>query len=163
MTANESLELLGTLERGPLRRIGGFSGRQVRYLATQGVLSASGRESAGQGDTRLYTADDVALQRLYVRLKAAGMPPWQIRGIFVYLGPPLRLALQRGQDRVLVVNGGRGSLLTAREALRAPGDVRVPLRSLRQGVPAAVRHLRAQQPTVWAGWRRQSVREALTR
>ena len=75
MTANESLELLGTLERGPLRRIGGFSGRQVRYLATQGVLSASGRESAGQGDTRLYTADDVALQRLYVRLKAAGMPP----------------------------------------------------------------------------------------
>ena len=54
MTANESLELLGTLERGPLRPIGGFSGRQVRYLATQGVLSASGCESAGQGDEALH-------------------------------------------------------------------------------------------------------------
>ncbi len=162
VTAGESLQLLGTLDRGTMRRIGGVTSRQVRYLSTQGVLRASGRESSGQGDTRLYTGDDVTLLRLYARLRAADVPAWQIRALLLYLGPALRTAIQRRQDLVLVVDGARASLLRPRQAREAPGYVRVPLREVWQGVTAAVRQLRAHQPTLWAGWRFQPAREAVT-
>jgi hypothetical protein len=123
--------------------------RSVLLLDTRGRAITPQRH----GETRLYTADDVAVVRLVLRLRAAGVSPTVARVVAACLRPELGRSWRL--PRALAVAGLRGELLPL-NAGRPTGTIAwVSLREVWAGIEAAIRTTRRTQPEVWQ-WKPQS-------
>ena len=151
LTAPEVLDVVRTLEpaRGATLTVG-----KLRYLDQH--LSARADDVTNQA--RLYTVQDVALVRLFLRL-AAKVPVWQARAVVALRNAELRRGMERGDSIALVVDWPDAFVVPLSEALRY--DVRVTLRSVLSGVEDAIRRRRMAEPTVWAGWVSMPANEAV--
>lgn len=162
VSVREVCDLLVRLERRSLSRLGGrfaegLSARQLRYLDVSAVLET--KRANGQPQyARLYTAVDVMLVRVWLRLLAEGVPDSRARSALIYLNTALRAALdQPTTDRALVVVKGtaRGMVVPAR-VQRGDAFAVIPLAAVQHGVREAVAALRADVPEMWSGRRYES-------
>lgn len=142
LTASELLEEVARLEplNGPA-----LTERRLRYLDQ----NLSARSSGVTNQARLYTVQDVALVRLFLRL-SRNVPAWQARAVLALRSRELRKALEGGVPLSLVVDWPDVRLVPTPEAGRY--DVRVSLRSVLSGVETAIARRREATPNVWAGW-----------
>lgn len=129
------------------------SARRVRYLL--------GGPVQGHGRTRFYTALDVAVVQLVLRLEQAGVSPWVGRVVIAYLGDELRAALRAGARGAVRIQGVRAELVAVNAHEQSVAATAfVPLADIWRGVVPAVRRIRTQRPTVWM-WREMSAGDAM--
>ena len=98
---------------------------------------------------------EIALVRLWLQIQGAGtVPDYVARAALAYLGRELRAELARStSDKVLVMHGLRGELVTAAAAKRAKGRRRAGSRldSTRRGVADRLMALRTTVPFILYG------------
>lgn len=124
------------------------------YTLPIGVTAPGGR-------TKLYTAADVALARLFGRMRAMGLPARVGRAALGFVQADLRAALQaRGRSALVISQGARssywGRVVAGSEATGAP--IVVPLEGLLTGIDAAMRAVRSAAPDVWTGAKLESAK-----
>src|SRR2546425_164064 len=142
LTMSELLEVVASLEANGDT----LNARKLRYLDRH--LSARSADVTNQA--RLFTAQDVALVRVYLRLVTKGLPSWQARAVLALRNRELRRALDASAPLILVADWPDVHLVPASEKARY--DVRVSLRSVLAGVEAEIARRRRDEPNVWAGW-----------
>lgn len=144
LTPTETIAVVNALEpRTPLTL------RQLRYL-DRGEILRPARSGDDPNAGRLYTAQDVAMLRLVVRVLAVRSyrDAW---GALVYLQRELREALTGRGTRVLVFQGRKASVMAASDAQRlADADI-YPLADCVRGVAEKMRQQRQEAPEVWVG------------
>ena len=151
VSVTEACDLLQRLEARTLARLGWtITPRQLRYLDTCGVLQPGRVDGA-----RLYTAADVALLRLFLRLVAAGATESRVRSALVYLGAELRREVERpASDRALLLMGARGLIVPASECQRWRGQQPcISVAEVVKGTGEAVEAVRAADAYIWTGRR----------
>jgi DNA-binding transcriptional MerR regulator len=104
------------------------------------------------GETRCYSATDLAIVRLVLRLRAAGVSPTVARVVVACLRDELSGSWKR--PVALAVTGLRGELLPMREEQPKGPVAWVPLREAWDGVEAAIREARKAAPEIWQ-WKPQ--------
>lgn len=152
---SETCAIVSALEAPLLRRFEreSLTPRQLKYLEDGGVLQALRTSTA---DGRLYSAVEIALVRLWLRIQGAALPDYAARAALAYLGPALRSELARdASDKVLVMHGLRGELLPLPAALRvkAKASCWIPLEAIRRGVHDRLLQLRTEAPFIRTGLR----------
>ena len=131
--------------------------RQLRDLEFRGCSKP--RAMAGAKGPRVFDIGEVLLLRLIARLQADEMlTRWQAWSAVAHLRDELIDVLLSGASRVLVIQGARGRIVTAREAESISG-VPVELSAIGRGVRDAMRRHRGD---VWNGWMWVPAREALS-
>lgn len=146
VTVAEAAAILAELEGRPV------SVAQVRSVL---VLDTRGRALAPRvhGQTRVYTAVDLALVRLTFRLRGAGVSPTVARVMVANARDVLAGHWQHDDPMALAVVGLRGLVVYA-ASRRPDGAVAwVPLRDVWRGIEAAMRARRAVEPQMWQ-WKR---------
>jgi hypothetical protein len=125
------------------------------YTLPIGVVAPGGR-------TRLFTTSDLALARLFGRLRKAEVLPTALaRGVLTYLQDDLRRVVVSGERCKLVIAGGgrrgfKASVVPA--SMRTDAPITVSLDGLMTGLDAAVRAVRAAAPDIWTGQRLEDAR-----
>src|SRR5579859_979896 len=115
------------------------------------------------GRTRLYTADDLCLVRLAVRLEREGLSAWVVRAVLANHAGEIVRAWRSGTASVLAVHGVRGKLIAETDSTRVPtGTTVVPLQPIRRDVSTAIARIRRHNPTIQLFNRRLSVRDVLS-
>ena len=148
LTISEVVEVVRRLDG---RRGLSVSARQLRYWDATLSLGAK-RAADGHNAARMFTLEDVAVVRLVRRLQRDGVRDRAIWALLVIAGEELRAALHRGTSRVLwVESNGRAHLLSAREAASKPPRECYPLADVVNGLPEALRQLRAGESEAWNG------------
>jgi hypothetical protein len=108
-----------------------------------GLIQARFGRTAGRA--ALWSLDDLAVIRLILRLRNAGISGQRVRLILSQIGPDLRDLLKSGgHEKLLIVDGYRAVLRTAGSADRElpSGQLRLPLASIVEDndkVAAAIR------------------------
>lgn len=148
LTIREVVDLVGRLDN---RKGLAVTARQLRYW--DGTLALGAKRAAdGQNAARMFTLEDVAVVRLVRRLQRDGVRDRAIWALLVIEGEELRGALHRGTSRVLwVESNGRTHLLSGREAASQPLRECYPLADVVDGLPEALRQLRAGEAEAWNG------------
>jgi len=115
------------------------------------------------GRTRLYTADDLCLVRLAVRLEREGLSAWVVRAVLANHADEIVRAWRSGTASVLAVHGVRGKVIAEADSTRVPtGTTVVPLQPIRRDVSTAIARIRRHNPTIQLFNRRLSVRDVLS-
>jgi DNA-binding transcriptional MerR regulator len=124
--------------------------RSVLVLDTRGRTMSPRRH----GQTRLYSAVDVALVRLVLRLRAEGVSPTVARVVVAHFRELLAQHWTHHDPMAFAVIGMRGLLLYAKQS-RPDGAVAwMDLRDVWRGVERAVQAVRQKAPEVWQ-WKSQ--------
>jgi DNA-binding transcriptional MerR regulator len=146
LTAGELLDVVASLEplNGDI-----LTARKLRYLDRH-LRHLSARSADVTNQARLYTAQDVALVRVFLRLMRRGLPAWQARAVLALRNRELRRALESDAALMLVVDWPDVHVVQAPEASRF--DVRVSLRSVLTDVEGAIARRRHEEPDIWVGW-----------
>jgi hypothetical protein len=140
LTAPDVAAAVVRLEREPC------TARRVRHLLS-GVVISDRAPRRGRR-TRGFSAVDVALMRLAVRLEAQGVSAWVVRVVLAYCGDEIRAAWRRRTAVALVVRGVTGTIEGVTPEADAPAAMaRVPLRSVLRGIGPAMRRTRRARPS----------------
>lgn len=114
------------------------------------------------GWTTLYTVDDLALGRLFGRLRhTEGLPTWLARGLLTYRQDDIRRVLRSGAKfKLAIQSSGRGAFKAAVLPAAAATDARivVSLDGLLTGLDAEMRKVRMSEPSIWTGARHEDAR-----
>jgi len=147
LTLTEAATLLTKLE-----------GRTVtpRHVRAVLVLDTRGRaiERRRLGETRVYTAEDVALVRLALRLRGSGVSPTVARIVAACLRAELVAAWRSRRGYALAVTGLRGVVVPPHRERPSGVIAWVPLRAVWAGIEDAIRTTRRTQPEIWQ-WKAQ--------
>lgn len=149
VTVAEVARVAGRLERRPVT-VGTV--RSILVLDTRGRALMPQRH----GETRVYAAEDVALVRLALRLRAAGVSPTVARVVVACLRNQLVAAWHGQDDSALAVIGLRGEIRSRLSARPAGVVAWIALRDVWQGLESAIRRVRQAQPEIWQ-WKAQPV------
>jgi hypothetical protein len=126
----------------------------VRYLLIDGSLGTDvSRRTRGQ--TRLYSALDVAFVRLALRLHEQGVSPWVVRVVLTYQRNDLLRAWKASAPVALAIQGLKGSLEPSLKKRPAWATAWVPLREMAGGLDAEIQQVCHARETVWM-WRKVS-------
>lgn len=129
-----------------------MEGRACSYARVRSllVLGQGGRRTVvprERGDTRLFTAYDVAIVRAAEQLKRQGVSSAVTRVILATLRQELEAAWRQYRPAALAIIGVRG-WLPHEEASRDGAIAWVPLRPVWAGIEDAIAETREQAPTV---------------
>lgn len=153
LTAPEVARVVSRLE--PRSRVTDF---QVRHLATVRCVLPSAHEPTASGDSALYTAADVALIRLILRLMDEGARPWMARAAVAQHAEALRAALSSHRAAVFMATGPLGVLNPTDRPTSGPAWC-VRLGDVRRGLFSEIQRERRGQ-RVWARWGARTAAEA---
>jgi DNA-binding transcriptional MerR regulator len=158
VSVQEACDLLNRMERKALARLGKVpsepwevSSRQLRYLDTCGVLENIARVDGA----RLYTATDLSLMRLWIKLLAEGATESRVRAALVYLADDLRREMERPtSDCALLLMGARGLIVPVSECKRLGRHAPcLAIADVVKGTREAVEAVRKADARVWTGRR----------
>src|SRR5262249_22577068 len=136
------------------------SPRQVRYWLVTGRLG-NDVQPRSRGQTRLYTALDVAFVRLALRLSRGGVSMTVARVVLTCLHTDLVRAWKAGARLALAIRGVQGSLEPSLKSRPAWATAWVPLREIWNGLDRHVEETCAARATVWM-WRHVPVHAVRT-
>jgi hypothetical protein len=174
VTLNEAGELLTRLERDrdarrpkEERLLPALGLRQISPSLVRSVLvlgpNARAMDKRRQGDPRLYTPVDLALFRLNLRLRAAGVSPTVARVNVANLAILLAKHWQHDDEMALVIVGLCGVLVPV-ETPRIKAELaRVSILDAWGGLSAGVERVRRHAPTVHGLNRKPATDEAENR
>lgn len=126
--------------------------RTIRYLGASGVLGRCVHDATLRGDTRLYGPSDLVRLRLFVRMRARGLPAWTAKAALLYLRDDLDASLPSGGHVVFEVSAGRARLIAA-DQRSATASFAASIRELVRSSETAIAEWRATHPEVWSSWR----------
>ena len=135
-----------------------LTARQIRYLG----LIPSQRWSGGNG-ARLFDDVDVTLLAVFAQLlekcREWELPIWSARAAVHYREIELRRAIARRTPRFLIVDPLRGTAVLSETADK--GTHAIDLRELAGRIAEAARTVRIEEPEIWTGAERVSIRDVV--
>lgn len=141
VTLNEAARILSKLEH---RRV---TPAQIRAILVRGTTGRA-LEPRRIGQTRVYSAVDLAMVRLNLRLRAQGVSPLVARVIVANLSSEMIEHLIHGDPMALNIIGMRG-IPAHPNSKELAGVAWVDLRDVWRGVEREIEATRRAQPDVW--------------